>query len=507
MTQEGYPGAADDMHSPGRSSFDLVVLGGGSAAEELCTALAEAGAGKPPLRVAVVEKDLVGGKCAFLACMPSKAMLRSAAARRLAGISAKLGAIVKDPVLEPSEEAFGLAVRRRDIVAEQRDDSDHAEELASLGVELFRGSGRITGPGELVVELTDGNACTIGWSTLVVATGSSPQAPRLDGLESAATWTSDEALASAELPGSLVILGGGPVGCELAEMYSAYGCQVSVVESADRLAAREEPEVSLALGDHLGGLGVSLHLGVKVEQVRADAGCSMLRLSDGTELGGEKIVLATGRRPVTDGLGLDSLGVEPDPRTGALKIDERCRVVGVDHLYAAGDVNGTAPFTHAAKYQARVIADNLLGGNRVVDPRAIPRCVYTDPPLAAVGMTTSSAAEQGLDFARARLDLAETARAQSDGRLVAAAGESHSTDSSLDPAATGTLVLLADRRRRVLVGASVFGPRADEWISELTLAIRAGIPIDLLAEVVHPFPTYAEAIEPAIRDLLGQCDR
>lgn len=486
------------MHLPRTDRFDVVILGGGSAGEELCSALSERGNdGTLPLSVAVVEKARVGGECPFVACMPSKAMLRSSSLRSEMEMAPLLGATSVAAGRGDAEEAYGRASERRDLVAEGRDDSSHAADLEKMGAVLVRGSGRVAAPGKLEVTREDGIVEELSWSSLVVATGSRAVVPRVPGLEEAGAWTSDEALSTAELPKSLAVLGGGPVGCELAEIYAAYADDVVLIESSDRLLSEEEEATAAALCEHLRQIGVDVRTGAKLERLTTDAGATVLRLEGGDELRVDKLVVATGRRPNLDGIGLETIGVEPEEGSAGLPVDSRCAVVGAEGIYAAGDVTGVAPFTHMAKYQARIVAENLLGLDRTADTRAIPRCVYTDPPLAAVGLTTAKAEAAGVEAVTASMDLGETARSDSDGRLLGEPG-------SL-PRAGGKMVLVADRARRVLVGASAFGPRADEWMGELTLAIRAEIPLEVLADVVHPFPTYSEALEPALRELVRSC--
>jgi dihydrolipoamide dehydrogenase len=214
------------------------------------------------------------------------------------------------------------------------------------------------------------------------------------------------------------------------------------------------------------------------------------------------VLHAAGRRPATSDLGLETIGI--DSSDDAIEVDDRCAAVGADHVWAIGDVNGVAQFTHAAKYEARVVADNLLGNKRSADRRAIPRVVYTDPPVACVGMNEDDARDAGIEVISASLSLEDTARAQSEGHR-GATEEAKDADDDLDQAVKGLLILVADRAKQTLVGASAIGPGADEWISEATLAIRAEIKLEMLAEVVHPFPTFAEAYEPVIRDVIRQC--
>ncbi|HET6911434.1 MAG TPA: NAD(P)/FAD-dependent oxidoreductase, partial [Mycobacteriales bacterium] len=292
---------------------------------------------------------------------------------------------------------------------------------------------------------------------LVIATGAEAVLPDIPGLDKTAAWTSDDALSSEELPEQLLILGGGPVGCELAQIYAAFGSKVTVVESSDRLLGKEPDFVGEAIAHALQDRGVQLRLEESLDRAPDD---------------GTRLLVATGKRPRVDGIGLERLGIEPDD-SGAIPIDNRC--CAIEHVYAIGDVNGIAPFTHAANYQARVVADNLTGRERLMDTRAIPRTVYTDPSVFCVGDTSGEPATT--------MHVGGTARA------------------AVTQRDDGLVGLYADDQRGVLVGAAVVGPDADAWAGELTLAIRAEVPLSVLADVVHAFPTYAEALHPPYSDL------
>ncbi|MGH9064335.1 MAG: dihydrolipoyl dehydrogenase family protein [Acidimicrobiales bacterium] len=457
--------------------FDVVVLGGGSAGEWVAHSLAAAGR-----RVALVEANRVGGECPYVACMPSKALLASAAARHLARGSHLMGAAAGPVRLDDRARAWASAVSRRDAVAEHRDDGEAARRLESAGVTVLRGRGRVAGRGRLAVA---GEG--YGWGDLVVATGSVPVLPPVDGLADVPHWTSDQALSDSRLPASLAVVGGGPVGCELAQVYARFATSVTIVELADRLVAREEAAVSSHLAGILAADGVALRLGSRVRAARAGGSGVSLSIEGAEPVVAERVLVASGRRPVTGGLGLEELGVDSGEGVG-LSVDDRCRVRGQEHVWAAGDVTGIAPFTHTANYQARIVVANLLGQRARADYRAIPRCVYTDPPAVAVGLTAAEAREQGVEVLVATTDVGETARATAEAPAGAAP-------------AGGLLVLVADRGRGVVVGASAVGPRADEWIGEATQAIRAEVPVRVLADVVHPFPTFSEAYEPPLREL------
>lgn len=447
----------------------MVVVGTGSAGAWVAQAAAEAGRS-----VAAVEAGYVGGECEYVACLPSKALLGSAAARALARRLPAAGAATRAPELDDDARAFGAAVRRRDEAAAHRDDSAEAQGLVDAGVTLVRGRARVVRPG--VVAVGDRE---LGFTDLVVATGSTPVRPPIEGLDAVPTWTSDEALSSTERPASLALMGGGAVGCELAQVYARFGTAVTLVEASDRLAGPEEPGVAARLADVLRADGVDVRLGVQIEKAEPQDGGARLRLSDGSVLDVERVLLAVGRRPAGDGLGLDVLGIEPGEK-GELRVDERCRVAG--HVWAAGDVTGVAPYTHTANYQARIVADNLLGQERHANYSAIPRVIYTDPAVASVGVT----AEQRQGAVTAEIDLGDTARA------------------GVEAGAGGRLVLTADPEAGVLVGAAAIGPHADEWIGEAVPAVRARVPLAVLADTVHAFPTFSEAYGVPLRELAGK---
>ena len=454
-------------------TFDVVVLGAGSAGESIANALAQAGRS-----VALVESLRVGGECPYVACMPSKSMLRSAGVRAQSKALRELGGAATAPTLDDEDLAFRAAVQRRDEVAEGRDDSSAAKGVEDSGVVLVRGRGRICRPGVVDVEGRE-----LGWTDLVMGTGSAPVLPPVEGLDRVPTWTSDEALSAQDRPVSLLVMGGGAVGCELAQVHVRFGVRVTLVESGPQLVGKEERSIAEALGVVLRAEGIDIRLGVEVQRAELTGdGLARVHLSDGTKVEAARVLVAVGRQPTTEGLGLDVLGIEVGDK-GELQIDDHCRVEGQRHVWAAGDVTGIAPYTHTANYQARIVTENLLGGDRTADYRAIPRAVYTDPAVASVGMDAETAQEQGIDVVTAVMDLADVARTATEGNDG------------------GRLVLTADRARGVLIGAAAIGPHADEWLSEATLAIRAEVPLSVLTDVVHAFPTFGEAYEPPLREL------
>ena len=458
-------------------TFDVLVLGAGSAGEWVAGGLADAGRS-----VALVESARVGGECPYIACMPSKAMLRSAQVRHLLRRSARLGAVSQSPPVDDDAAAFAAAAERRDKISAHGDDFEAAKGIQARGVTLIRGRGAVARPG--VVEVA-GNEC--GYVDLVIATGSHAVWPPIDGLDLVPTWTSDQALTASVRPATLAILGGGPVGCELAQVYARFGVEVTLIDAAERLIAAEEPRISELLADVLCSDGVDVRVGLEVTLAEATDGGAHLLLVDGSTVEAERVLVAVGRAPNVDDIGLEALDI--DLGDSGIDVDADCRVTGHEHVWAAGDVTGIAPFTHTANYQARVVTENLLGGSARADYRAIPRCVYTDPAVASVGLTPDQAGEKGIDVVTATFDVGQTARSAADGDT------------------TGRLALTADRLRGVLVGAAAIGPHADEWIGEATVAIRAEVPVHVLADIVHAFPTFSEAYEPPLRELAGSLPR
>ncbi|HWG65304.1 MAG TPA: NAD(P)/FAD-dependent oxidoreductase [Streptosporangiaceae bacterium] len=455
--------------------FDVVVLGGGTSGGLVAMEVARAGRS-----TALVEAGLVGGESPYLACLPSKSLLQSA--RR--------------------GETWEHAVARRDEITGHLDDKAATARLAEAGVTLLRGTGRISKPGTIEVSPVSGPGSAgaeglgglsrFGYQDLVLATGSEPVAPPVEGLTDVPAWTSAEALTCPDLPRRLVILGAGPVGCELAQIYAAFGSQVTLVEAEPHVLPGEAPFTGEILGDALRRTGADLRLGSPVVKAESmDIGLA-LALADGTRIEADRVLLATGRRPRLAGLGLDELGLDPPPGQ-QLPIEATCRVPAGTvpggkrnggRVWAAGDVTAIAPYTHTARYQASIVAANILGGNRFADYRAIPRAVYTTPSVYTVGVTPALAEAAGLDLATVSFDLADTARA------------------TVDDDERGRVELYADGSRGdVLVGAAAVGPGAEEWMGEITLAIRAGVGLSVLSDVVHAFPTYGEALEGLLRTL------
>ncbi len=445
-------------------SVDVAILGAGPGGEHAANALHAAGK-----RVALVERELIGGECSNWACIPTKTLLRPA---ELRGESLRAAGVHEAALNWPDLDAY------RDYMTSAGDDSARVRGYAEMGMLVVKGEGRIAGPGVLEV-----GERRIEAAQILVSTGSDPVIPPIEGLAEAGFWTNREATALHEIPESVIVLGGGPVGVELAQFLRRFGADVTIVEGSERLLAREEPRVSQLLAETLERDGVDVRTGVRAERVARRDGVRVVGLSDGREVRGEQLVLAVGRRPRGRDIGLETLGVTPTD-AGAVPIDEHCRVS--ENVWASGDCTATALFTHVAKYQARIAMADMAGTPRAADYRAIPRVVFTDPELAAVGLTEAAAREQGHDVLTAHLDLPS-------------GGVARSYTYEKDP--RGEMGLVLDRGEQVLLGAWAVAPQAGEWIHEAVLAIRARIPYDVLIDTVPQFPSFSEGYLLALQQL------
>ncbi|MDG4794919.1 NAD(P)/FAD-dependent oxidoreductase [Micromonospora sp. WMMD1082] len=483
---------------------DVVVLGLGVGGEEVAGRLAEAG-----LTVVGVERNLVGGECPYWGCIPSKMMIRAAnavaEARRVDGLG---GTAQVSPDWAP------VAKRIRDEATDGWDDRAAVQRLTGKGGRFVRGSGRVDGPGRVRV----GDRVFQARHGIVLGTGTRPSVPPVDGLADTPYWTNREAIEVEELPGSLLVLGGGAIGLELAQVFARFGVRVTVVEALDRVLAVEEPEASEAAAAALRADGVEIHTGVKAARVAHDASGFTLRGTDGEEFAAERLLVVTGRRAHLDELGLETVGVDAGGRY--LSVDDRMHVT--DGIWAVGDVTGEGAFTHIAMYQASIVVADVLdharraeggadpsGTASVVggavgvasslattgssgsagsvpraDYRALPRVTFTDPEIGAVGLTEEQARERGINVQVGFTRLSSSTR-----------GWIHQTDE------VGFIKLVADADQGVLVGATSAGPAGGEVLSGLAVAVHAAVPLAQLRHMIYAYPTFHRAISDALRNL------
>jgi pyruvate/2-oxoglutarate dehydrogenase complex dihydrolipoamide dehydrogenase (E3) component len=441
--------------------FDVVIIGAGPAGETVASRTAGAG-----LRTAIVERELIGGECAYWACIPSKTLLRPGEV---------VGEAVRTAGTGSPSLSFDKVAPYRDEMIRHLDDAKEVKSYEDEGVSVFKGEGSLLGPNEVAV----GDE-TIETERIVIATGSDSLIPPIDGLEQAGYWTNREATTLKKVPASVTVLGGGPVGVELAQMLRRFGSEVHLLEAAERLLSREDERVSELLLEALKEDEIDVRLNAKVTSVSASGNGRTVRFGD-QEMGADELVVAVGRKPRLGELSLERAGIEPGEK--GIEVDERCRAG--EGIWAIGDVTGVMPFTHVGKYQGRVACADILGRPARAEYGAVPRVVFSDPEVAAVGMTEEQATAAGIEPVTSHIRLSESI----------ARPWTYETDPR------GELCVIADPKAQVLLGAWAVGPLAGEWIHYAALAIKTAVPLSVLRDTVAQFPTYTEAYLNALEAL------
>lgn len=454
------------------AEVDVVVIGMGPGGEDVGARLSRAG-----LKVVGVDARLVGGECPYYACVPTKMMIRATDAL---GEARRVGRLAGSA--EVAVDWAPVATRIREEATDNWDDTVAVRRFEDAGGQFVRGRGRITAPGEVTVSTSDGDQVFTAAKGIVLNTGTDPAVPPIDGLAETPYWTNRDAVAVEEVPGSLIVLGGGPVGCELAQVFSRFGSAVAVVQSADRLVPADEPEAGELLAEAFAADGINVRTGMTAARVSFESGQFAVKLDNGEVLTADRMLVAAGRRTDLAALGVGAVGL--DERARGVAVDERMRAAG--GVWAIGDITGRGAFTHMSMYQARIAAADILGeaNAETADYRAVPRVTFTDPEIGSVGLSEAAAREHGI---RVRTGIS---RIPSSSR-----GFIHKIGNA------GFIKLVEDAERGVLVGATSAGPNGGEVLGALVVAVHAGVPTRSLLQMIYAYPTFHRAIEDALHNL------